>query len=1412
MVRKPPLGVVVAIVACVLLSLRLWWGEGAAEQNVSPPSAEQARLVEGPSSAGAGGSPSGNVAAIAAPSASPTPPALEPPNPGTPTGSGSVAASSVGGGEGVVPPPVPPGGVVGGGEPPRRGALADPVYRARRVADLDAENQAAYERARRWADANNEPMRVEVDGGVTILVDYTEEGGPIYRSTFNLNAGISSAANLIRTSPYNVDGTGIVAGIWDGGNVRATHTEFANGRVTNFDAASLNDHATHVAGTMIARGARPTALGMAPAAQLIAYDFVNDLSEMNTRAMAAPGEAGKVQVSNHSYGAPAGWSYRTNGAPRWYGTWSAGVRESDSFGRYSATDQARDKLIYEAPYYLPFVSAGNDRNQSAPASGTTFEYFSSGQWRSKAYDPNTDPLSDWQKGGYNTIPFGNNSKNAVVVGAVNDAVNNGQRDISKATMSDFSSWGQTDDGRIKPDIVANGVDVTSSVESGDFAYNSVIFSGTSMSAPNASGSALLLLQHWANLFPGQFLWNSTIKGLIIHTADTLDEPGPDYRNGWGLMNAEAAADHISVHAARPDVRSMVEEVLNTSQPVVEYPVIADGSSALKATLVWTDPPGPERTGLNNTNRVLVNDLDLRIIGPDGVTTYFPWVLNPASPAQPAIPGDNVRDNIEQVYIASPPQPGVYRVRVSHKGTLTGNQQHFSLFVSGFAESEFPETVAGVVASALSSVSIDLTWVTAAHATSYKIWRDGAQIATVSNGTSFKDMGLAPSTDYVYRIVAANYRGDAQPSEPVTVRTRDWIEDHPFVLLITNPSADLATSSANFSFSGLVGANVSAPLSWSNRLTGQTGSFGRSGFGWNTTVPLAIGTNLVDFRGTYEVQEGSDAGDSSDYADGWTSGDNGGSVFLPWQLQIAAGGEAFVMLDENHPSGRVFGLWSGLSSSAVAWRPFPALSGGGAVSLEFRNLGLAATGRMGFEFSDAGDRPRLVFHSAAPGQPYRIHDGAGTNSMAWSNSAGFSSLRLSVSGDDTYTLTLNGSQISGALLPGGAMAKLKIFSEGAAEPPAYRFSETMQYAVGSSLAGRNGGTGFAGAWTGGSSTIVAGPAHYPAWVSVGTNYSTRTLSTAVTTGAAPLYFSMVIRSADFTAGTFSGFALTQASNPVNDLLFFGIPWRQNAFGLDLRQNFVTDELKSIPNLQTSTPHLVVCGLIPGSVNGRVDVKMWVTTNTAQDISTLIRQAPAINVEGAQGKANFTFNQIKLTGDYAGAVEFAELRSFDAVRPRENYELLVRNLGWEGYGVLASAPSVLAVFQGGKTDGIPDAWWDAYAIPTSHRSASADWDGDGLSNLVEYFAGLDPTVVDAAATFPRFLEDGVAHMDYRRSKLAEGIRGSVSWSKDLGAASIWSGEGVSEVLLEDHDTYEIRRARVPWLSGDGPIFLRLGLTLD
>ena len=507
------------------------------------------------------------------------------------------------------------------------------------------------------------------------------EGGRVYTyKTCNVNAAISIAADLIRnTQPYYLNGEGLTVGVWDAGAVRPTHQEFG-GRVTVMDGAANHDHSTHVGGTIAAAGVVANALGMAPSVLIDSYEWTSDVSETTSRAMSYPNEPGKIQVSNHSYGYICGWE-NSSSPPRWYGTWGSGVRESDYFGQYDSEVSDWDDLCYNAPYYLPFRAAGNDRNDDAPAEGTTFEYYRNARWRTKTYNPATDPYDDgWDNGGFDTIMNISSAKNIMTVGAVDDAVTGGIRDTSKAAMTVFSGWGPTDDGRIKPDIVTNGIGLYSSIATNNSSYDT--YSGTSMATPGAAGAAILLVDYYDRLFPAQAMRASTIKALIIHTADDLGNPGPDYKFGWGLMNAEAAANQIKDHNDSPDANKIVESVLDDVNTVHNYTFELNTAGPIKATLCWTDPPAAGVSGLDNPSPRLINDLDLRIIEPNGLVTHFPFVLNPASPAAAATTGDNTRDNVEQVLIYSPTAPGVYTVQVSYKTTLTNGQQYYSLIVSG----------------------------------------------------------------------------------------------------------------------------------------------------------------------------------------------------------------------------------------------------------------------------------------------------------------------------------------------------------------------------------------------------------------------------------------------------------------------------------------------------------------------------------------------------------------------------------------------------------------------------------------------------------------------------------------------------------------------------------------------------------
>ena len=534
-----------------------------------------------------------------------------------------------------------------------------------------AENtQLAKARARAARDG----LPIKSDGADLIAFDGDI---PIYYDIKNVNAAISTGADLVRdTAPYNLNGLGLTAGVWDQAKVSTTTPEFS-GRLRIADSSGkFSFHATHCAGTIGALGARADAIGMAPAVNIDSYDWFNDASEMAATASATATD-GRLMISNHSYGTLTGWAV-VRGQRIFYGL-DGDNQEARGFGQYSSRARSWDEIVHNAPFYLPFKSAGNDRNDNAPPDGGDFRF--SNATNIFQYSAAVHPLKDGGADGYDSITHIGIAKNIMTVGAANDAVNGGLRDPSRSTISSLSGFGPADDGRIKPDIVANGVGLMSPSIEGQTAVVAVdnyrSLSGTSMSSPNAAGSAVLIQE--AAQEAGSFLRASALKGLIIHTADDLGRPGPDYSYGWGLMNAKAAIDLIRDDAQSPS-NQRLSDVMLVQGATETIQLDHDQAGPIRATICWTDPAGTSSSGFDNRTPALVNDIDLRIRRVGGSTT-LPYRLNVNNPTSNATRSDNTVDNTEQVYTANA-AAGTYEITISHKGNLSGGSQTISLIHSG----------------------------------------------------------------------------------------------------------------------------------------------------------------------------------------------------------------------------------------------------------------------------------------------------------------------------------------------------------------------------------------------------------------------------------------------------------------------------------------------------------------------------------------------------------------------------------------------------------------------------------------------------------------------------------------------------------------------------------------------------------
>lgn len=456
---------------------------------------------------------------------------------------------------------------------------------------------------------------------------YVYDGMPIYNTTYNLNAAKTVRADKLYLNGglgLDLQGQGMFVGVWDGGSARSTHVEFGN-RTQIVDDGVVENHATHVSGTIIASGSSNTSLkGIANQASLYSYDWSNDLSEMSSAFQNL-----SLLVSNHSYGADA------DSAPLWL------------FGGYDNKARLMDSMLFTSQFLLPIVAAGNDRDNY------------------QQYNPT--------KNGYDLIGGFNSAKNVITVGAVNQVINYVSPD--NVVMSSFSNWGPTDDGRIKPDVVSKGVNVRSTTSASN--TSSGFLNGTSMASPAVAGVAILLQQHFSNLYVNPML-AATLKGLILHTADEAGStPGPDYRFGWGLVNAEKAANVITNRGSS----SIIDELTLNNNETYTKTISVQSGEPLMASISWTDraPTSANSGTVDLQTRMLINDLDIRITNESG--TFFPWTLSPANPSFEADnQSDNFRDNFEKIEIEGP--SGTYNLSVKHKGSLVGGSQKFSLIITG----------------------------------------------------------------------------------------------------------------------------------------------------------------------------------------------------------------------------------------------------------------------------------------------------------------------------------------------------------------------------------------------------------------------------------------------------------------------------------------------------------------------------------------------------------------------------------------------------------------------------------------------------------------------------------------------------------------------------------------------------------
>ena len=454
---------------------------------------------------------------------------------------------------------------------------------------------------------------------------------------------ISGVVSIENDATFTLDGSGEMIAIADtgldrdhpdiSGRVAAVYTQYG---LDTSPADSNGGHGTHVTLTAIGDGSGDSSTrGIAPAASVTMYALEHDPTGVFGRQgsiydLLADAKQKTARIAINAWG--------LNG----------------NYGEYTADSRSVDQFVKDERTVLPIFSVG-----------------------------------DWDGSGTSSVTAPATAKNVLSVGASTTG-SGGSTPVGSVAQE--SRMGPTADGRIKPDVVAPGIEVcsgraqearnpsgfacgTGSHSSGEPLY--MTLSGTSQSASVAGGLAALTREFLREQVGIQSPSASLIKAAMINGANDLGTPDiPNNQEGWGQLNLQ----NTVMPTYQGNSLATFYDDGKTLQPSfgLLYELDLDPANGLDITLAWNDESGSANS--LQTDAKLINDLDLVLIDPDGNQ-----LLGNNFNAGYSVAGgiSDSLNNVERISLApnSATNSGQWLVKVMHRG---GVNQDFSIVITGDA--------------------------------------------------------------------------------------------------------------------------------------------------------------------------------------------------------------------------------------------------------------------------------------------------------------------------------------------------------------------------------------------------------------------------------------------------------------------------------------------------------------------------------------------------------------------------------------------------------------------------------------------------------------------------------------------------------------------------------------------------------